>query len=382
MAMFVRDSFFTKMSARAHWRLLRWLGPWAQGKGSPGPVARRQLHLPAELRAPGVEALVYRPTDRAPIGSYLLAHGLNPQGPDDARCDRFARVLAHAGFLVMVPRLSAFTQLRVDASAGAELSRALQALVDLPEHPGGVRPGLFSISFGSFPALLTAASPDVGPLLGSLIVFGGYADFLATCRFMMGADPAAPEPDPTCMVGLALNVAPLLFAGETAQVLTTAWRAFVAQVWAAPDMKDVARLGEVARILSVGLPVDLVEVFLQGCGVQSGFAARVEDVLTRIDVDGLEPRGCLHAVRCPVHLFHGRNDDVIPCSQMDALAAGLTGVRPRTYLTGLYDHSRSDGDALGLRRLTRVAHLRALAGEVKTMAAMVHALVVSGMATA
>jgi hypothetical protein len=80
-----------------------------------------------------------------------------------------------------------------------------------------------------------------------------------------------------------------------------------------------------------------------------------------------------------VHLFHGRNDDVIPCSQMHALAAGLTGVRSRTYLTGLYDHSRSDAGGLGLRQLTQAGQLRALAGEVKTMAAMVHALVGSGM---
>jgi pimeloyl-ACP methyl ester carboxylesterase len=326
--------------------------------------------------AAAMNALVYVPTDRRAIGGYLLAHGLNPQGPDDPRCDRFARILAHAGFVVMVPRLEAFTQLRVDAGAAAHLSRALRALIALPEYPRGVRPGLFSISFGSFPALLTAASPDVGHLLGSLVVFGGYANFVETCRFMMGtAGAEGPAPDPTCMVGLALNVAPVLFVGDDERRLTTAWRAYVKQVWAAPDMKDAGRLAAVAGHLAADLPPGLVETFLQGCGVQPGFAIRVEEALSRIDTAALDPRARLHAVQCPVHLFHGRNDDVIPCAQMHALAAGLTAARPRTYLTGLYDHSRQESGPLSLQQVP------ALAGEVTTMAAMVHAMVISGTRT-
>jgi pimeloyl-ACP methyl ester carboxylesterase len=372
------------IALRAHLRLLQWLGPWAPPTGAPTAVARESLTIPpgpagaaTDVATPDqapVEALLYRPTDRAPIGGYLVVHGLNPRGPADPRCDRFARILAHAGFLVMVPRLSAFTELRVDRSAAGELGRALAAFVALPEHPRGVRPGLFSISFGSFPALLTAANPEVGHLVGSVIVFGGYANFVETCRYMMGAaGTAGPMPDPTCMVGLALNVAPHLFAGETAQRLTAAWRAYVDQVWAAPSMKEPARLAATANQLAATLPADLVETFLQGCGVQPGFSARIEAALGRLDADELDPRACLHAVRCPVHLFHGRNDDVIPCTQMHALAKGLTAVRAKIHLTGLYDHSRQDAVSLGLDRLP------SLAGEVRTMAGMIHAMVESGM---
>src|SRR5262245_4647256 len=101
-----------------YWRLTRWLGPWPKDTRVPSGVSRRRIRFTAEgPEQREVEALVYVPTDRAPIGSYLVAHGLNPRGPDDDRCDRFARCLAHAGFIVMCPRLDALTQMRLDASA-------------------------------------------------------------------------------------------------------------------------------------------------------------------------------------------------------------------------------------------------------------------------
>ena len=325
-----------------------------------------------------LEALVYTPTDRAPIGSYVIAHGFNPQGPDDPRCDRFARVLSHAGFVVMCPRLHAFTRLRVDASAAVDLSRAVTALMALDEHPRGRRPGIFSISFGSLAALLAAASPDVGPLVGGLVVFGGYANFVDTCRFMLGTGASGgdlPAPDPTCLVGLAINSADVMYPEKERRHLTDAWRAFVARVWGVPDMKQHARFSEVARELATALPPELIAPFLQGCGVTPGFAPLVEEALGRLDADAVDPRGHLHAIRCPVHLFHGRRDDVIPYSQMQEIAAGLTGTGARTYLTGLYDHSRGEAGAGHW-----LARLPVWLKELKTMGAMVHAMVVSATA--
>ena len=379
--------------AYTYWRLTRWLGPWTKDNQSPAAVSRRRVrivaqgnedhlaaqgnedHLTAQDSEDPIEALVYTPTDRPPIGSYLVAHGLNLRGPDDERCDRFARVLSHAGFLVMCPRLNALTQMRLDASAVAEFSRSLEALIALPEHPRRKLPGIFSISFGSFPALMTAASPKVGHLVGSLVVFGGYADFVDTCRFMMGAAPSGSrdlEPDPTCMAGLAINTAAVLFEDEAKRELTEAWRAFVARVWGAPDMRRPERFSEVALQLAAELPAELMQTFLQGCGVAPGFAARVEEALARTDVEAMDPRAHLHEIRCPVHLFHGLRDDVIPCSQMQVLASALSKANPKTYLTGLYDHSR------GYAGTTALAQLPALLKETKTMAQMVHAMVLSG----
>ena len=99
-------------------------------------------------------------------------------------------------------------------------------------------------------------------------------------------------------------------------------------------MKRSHRFTEVARQLAADLPAHLAQTFLQGCGVVPGFASLVEEALARIDVDAMDPRRHLHAIRCPVHLFHGRRDDVIPYPQMAVLAAGLTSANPKSYLTG------------------------------------------------
>jgi pimeloyl-ACP methyl ester carboxylesterase len=361
------------LSPRAHWRLTRWLGPWTDNTRAPSTVADRRISEPATAEHPAFEARVYTPADCRPVGSYLVAHGLNARGPDDPRCDRFARVLAHAGFVVMVPRLHSFTRLRVDSSAAADLSRGLQALLALDEHPRGTLPGVFSISFGSFPALLMAASPELGPQIGGLIVFGGYANFVETCRFMMGAGADRhPAPDPTCLVGLAINSAHLLFEGPDQQLLADTWRDFAGRVWGAPDMQKPEQHTPLAHQLAATLPVHLREVFLQGAGVLPGFAPRLETALSSGAFAAVDPRDRLHTVRCPVHLFHGRNDDVIPYSQMLALADGLAAARPRTYLTGLYDHSRTQGASGGLRQLP------AMLAEIKTLGAMIHAMVTSG----
>src|SRR5262249_24117278 len=274
-----------RIPIRAYWRLTRWLGPWNTADRVPWAICCRRLRLAGrQSENADTEALVYVPTDRAPIGSYLIAHGLNPQGTDDERCDRFARVLCHAGFVVMCPRLSALMQMRLDTTAITQLSTSLQALIALREHPGNKLPGIFSISFGSYPALMTAASPEVGHLVGSLIVFGGDANFTDTCRFLIGgssADAAVLAPDPTCMAGIAINTAAVLFEGEQQRRLMEAWYAFVARVWGVAEMQHPERFTTAARALAAELPPELVQIFLQGCGVVPGFAAWVEEALLR-----------------------------------------------------------------------------------------------------
>jgi hypothetical protein len=206
-------------------------------------------------------------------------------------------------------------------------------------------------------------------------VFGGYANFVDTCRFMSGAaSPRSgePQPDPTCMVGLAVNMARVLFHSEDGRKLAHAWLAFVSRVWGVPEMKQSERFSEVALQLAADLPAKLAQTFLQGCGVIPGFASLVEEALARIDVEAMDPRRHLHAIHCPVHLFHGRRDDVIPYSQMAELAAGLSSANPKSYLTGLYDHSRGGSAAMAF------AQLPALFREIKTLAAMMHALVLGG----
>jgi len=150
--------------------------------------------------------------------------------------------------------------------------------------------------------------------------------------------------------------------------MASAWAAFVSGGWGAPEIRRPAHFAELARHPAVDLPPELAQVFLQGCSVTPGFAARIEEAFSCTDTTAMDPRARLHTIRCRVHLFHGRVDDVVPYSPMDVLAAALPDANPKTYVTGLYDHSR------GAPATTPMARLK----EVRTMAGMVRALVLRG----
>src|SRR5262245_36535473 len=116
--------------------LIRWLAPWAPQHRSPTGIQRRRRlfrdgeitgraarHLgrvPNESGPRKLEAYFYRP-DAEPLGAWLISPGLHFDGPDDPRLDRFCRVLANAGQLVIAPFLPSYLELLIDPSAADDL---------------------------------------------------------------------------------------------------------------------------------------------------------------------------------------------------------------------------------------------------------------------
>ena len=97
-------------SALSIGQLARWLGPWADSNKAPA-VATEDTAVD-ELRV-----RLYRPRD-APRATYLIAPGLHYAGADDPRLDRFCRILASGGHLVVAQcELGAQTAAR-DAETG------------------------------------------------------------------------------------------------------------------------------------------------------------------------------------------------------------------------------------------------------------------------
>jgi dienelactone hydrolase len=360
------------MKPRAFGRLVRWLGPWAKPDQSPERVSCREVEVVPQGIAPQ-RARLYAPEGEAPIGSYLVAHGLAVRGPLDARLDRFARVLAHAGFVVLVPSLPDFMELRVTPQAAAVFSAALRTLAALPERPGDVRPGLFGISFGGLPVLRVAGSEDTAADVGAAIVFGGYSDLHATMRFCLGAGDG--DGDPIVIPAVTMNLlGQLEDVPEDLGPVVEAWRTFARDTWSREDMKARERHLPVAEGLAAGLGEEHARFFLLGLGVTQKDRHVLLDAVDRRPYEPvLEPREGLQALRCPVHLFHGADDDVIPSRQMFALAEAMPpGVSVRTYLTGLYHHSRAPRFG---ELLPRAA---GLAREATTLLRMVGAMVSAG----
>jgi pimeloyl-ACP methyl ester carboxylesterase len=349
--------------ARALWALARWLGPWADGERSP-PVRRESVSI-GGARGP-FSAWVFSPP-RQPIGSYLVAPGLHFEGPADPRMRRFCAVLAAAGFEVLAPFLPDFLALEVAESAMGDLDAAFEHLRRRSPH----RPGVFSISFGSLPALRLAASPARRDQISHLICFGGYADLDRTLTFCLGDQPGAPR-DPLNQPAVFINLLDHLdgVPADRAE-LVAGWMRYLRATWGRPEMKAPDRYQPVARSIAAELPSEVRELFLVGCGVEPGALDRCRAALVRrAGCEHLDPRPHLKAIRCPVTLVHGRDDDVIPHRESLELARAMPeGAEVEVLITGLYDHTRS------------VPRLGSLAREGATMLRVLGAMV-RGVSTA
>lgn len=344
------------MSLGIQARLARWLGPWAAQDRHP-PVRR------AEARG-AVRARVYTPVGRSARGSLLLLPGLHPQGPDDPRLDRFAAVLAGAGLHVHAPFLSAFQALRLAPGLVDEAHGALDDLLAAPDRPPG-RPGVFSISFGSLPALRLAA--ERADDLRAALLFGGYADWRRAMIFCLtGGEGVAHDPLNRPVVYLNLLDA-LPGVPPDPAPLVAAWRRYIDATWGRIEMKAADAWPPVARALAADLPESLRPLFLEGCGVDcAGVTPRLTEALAAAgDRSYLDPAPALAADGAPVYVVHGADDDVIPHTEADALWTALPPARRAgRHITGLYGHT---GAAGGHGPLTLARELAAMTGILRAI---------------
>lgn len=264
----------------------------------------------------------------------LVIQGLHYAGPEDPRLDRFCKILAASGTLVLAPFLPDFARMRVEPTLATDAERAFDHLLSLPDLPRRTRPGIFSVSFGSLPAIQVAARR---PEVGGLMVFGGYADFDDTIHFSLEGAPDRPY-DPLNHCVAFINLLEQLPAADPAG-LEAGWMELIKRTWGRPHMKENDAHHVVAREIASRL-VD-AELFLQTTGLVPGSRALVDRALADKDIAFLDPLPWARRVRCPVVVAHGREDDVIPFEQASILADAIPN--SRLHLTGLYSHSGHSG---------------------------------------
>lgn len=347
----------------------RWLGPWA-GDRAPTRTRRREETLEAGGRA--MRIAVHEPRGAA-RAVWVVAPGLHFLGPGDPRLDRFCRVLAAAGFVVVAPYLPDFLSLVIAERASADLAVAFERAEEIARAASLPPPALFSISFGSLPAAAVAAS-ELGARARALVLFGGFCDFAETVRYSITGRASHEgvtlevEHDPLNAPVVHLHMLPLMPPELDRARLAAAWRAMVERTWGKPELK-VGRAREpfaldVAR--AHGLEGPLREAFLVGCGLAPGGEALVEAALSRLGAAyaWADPRPHLARVKPPVAIVHGRGDDVIPYFEAYKIRAALPAGHPHgLHVTGMYGHT---GSAL--------PSPRALAGELATLARVLRVL--------
>jgi pimeloyl-ACP methyl ester carboxylesterase len=366
------------------WRLLYWLGPWMPGHRFPADVVQRDVQLPRETSG-GQDYRPMRIREMKPAngpcrGTYLVAPGLHYLGPDDPRFDRFLRILAHAGYLVWSPFLPDYINLSVAKGVIPDFARALKHLLDHPDRPQNLKPAVFSISFGSLPALRLAADPATKDELGGLILFGGYANITTTLAYALGSRDGhmnMPKSDPLNRPVLFTNLLDCMnIKPELNETIRKSLLSFIHQTWGVeaqknPDRKLPESYLPIAEKLRDQLPEHLRDAFWLACGLSGDYQSHCEDLLKAHELPSfMDPLPHVSQIRCPVHLFHGRDDDVIPFQESLALEKAMAGdVQVKCHLTGLYNHTEKPS----LIGLLQVAPK--VPGEINSLVSMLRAMV-------
>ena len=333
---------------RAWWRLARWLQPGADSEASPHGVIRRSVVITGRT-GEEFEGWFYCPEGGAD-GSVLIAPGLHFLGPSDPRLDRFLRILAHSGLAVLCPFIPDYIDLRATPRSKTDFEDCVDVLLSQPECPQSCKPGLFSISFGSLLALHVLGQPKFANRFGGAVIFGGYCDWYETILFCLtgtvDGKPVATR-DPLNQPVIFLNYIDCLpEAPANSEKLIGAWRAYMREVWGKDEFKESAAFKEAAsQFVEMADPAD-AELFRVTTGISEGaeelFLAAHKRAGDRFE--HLDPKPGLSRIECPVFLFHGRDDDVIPYTQCDRLAEELPSEAVGgSYITGVYGHTGHSG---------------------------------------
>jgi pimeloyl-ACP methyl ester carboxylesterase len=231
-------------------------------------------------------------------------------------------------------------------------------------------PGLVGFSFGSPQALAASGHPELRNRLAGVVGFGGYCDLERTLVFQFTGDHELhgekhhlrPDPYGRWIVG--------------ANYLTSI-----------PGMEDYERVSEGLRnlaaragdegVMSWDVRFDAFKLELRGRissrerevfdlfappshrepdrSEGAEMAHKLAAAGRRVN-PGIEPGPLLSSVPGPVHLLHGRQDHLIPFTEMNRMLAALPrGIEARGIVTRLFGHSSQDpfpGLVTGAREAT------------------------------
>jgi pimeloyl-ACP methyl ester carboxylesterase len=275
---------------------------------------------------------LYRSSEQ-PRGAVVVVPGLTPDGKDDARLVAFAKSLARARFLVLVPDIANTRALKVSAADSAFIADAIEELAQRAAGGGEGSVGLVAISYAVGPALLAATQPPAARHVRFIVAIGGYYDIEAAVGFVTTGYYRAPD-------GSWQHAAPNEW-GKWVFVRSNADR-----VGDPGDRDRLRRIAErqlgdpragigdlVARLGPEGRAV--YELVSNGDPARTPalverLPAAIRDELRRLDLKGRDFR----AIAGPVFLVHGRDDAIIPYTESVKLAAALG---PQADLT-LLDH--------------------------------------------
>jgi alpha-beta hydrolase superfamily lysophospholipase len=290
-------------------------------------VDKRTVSYRWEGRARSAD--LYRPAGTARAGLVLLP-GVAELGGDDPRLVAFARALARAGFVVLVPELAGLRQLRVSFSDVQEVTDAFAWLVRQQELVPAGKAGLAAFSYASGPALLAAMDDAIRDQVAFVFAVGGYHDlrrvltYFTTGYYVHNGREKYLSPDDYGKWAFVAGNLDRIEDETDRKLLTTLAR----RLWRDPAAVTddlVPSLGREGR--SLWAFVNNRDPRL----VPSLLAALPEAIRQEISSLNLAAHD-LSRLRAPLILVHGYEDPMIPFTESISLARGVSNGRARLYL--------------------------------------------------
>ena len=300
---------------------------------------------------------LYR-NSQQPRGALVAVPGLTPYGKDDPRIVAFARSLARARFLVVVPDMATTRALKVSAADSIFVADAIEEAAQ--RFAGGAERsvGLAAFSYAVGPALIAAAQPRAGRHVRFIVAIGGYYDIDAAISFVTTG--AYRLPGGSWRQGTPNEYGKFVFLRSNAdRVADPADRERLTLIAARRLANPTAELGDLAARLgpegrAVYELIDNRDPDRVGELIQ-GLPNAIRRELRELDLKARD----LTAIAGPVVLVHGEDDAIIPSGESVRLAAAL-GPRAELYLIQHFAHVDAGTTGLGDSLLLWNAAVRVL----------------------
>jgi dienelactone hydrolase len=345
-------------------RTLRYLRSWLTGRDDVRVreivVHRDGTPVPTTLLTPG---------DPDPfLPAWIILHGITRPGRAHAQLVRFTRALAEGGCAVLVPEVPEWRELDLSPSLTVPTIRAcLDGLDGLGNLVSPETPGLLGFSFGAPQALAASGHPDLKGRLRGVAGFGGYCDLERTVVFQFTGhhdhqgESHHLRPDPYGRWIVGANYLTGVPGMEDFEDVAAGLRRLAARAGDEGVMSWDPRFDALKVDLRIGMSPARREVFdlfappsnhepERSAGEE--MARRLAAAARRLD-PGIEPGPSLANVPGPVHLLHGRQDHLIPFTELYRIQAALPDdIGTRALVTRLFGHSSQDafpGVVEGLR---------------------------------
>ncbi len=148
-------------------------------KQTPEPE-RVQVHIPG--RKGFIDGDLYLPGE-SPLAGILLVPGIAEEGKNDPRLMSFARSLARARMVVLVPDLKSLRQLEVSKKNVDEIAAVFEWFLLRDDLVSSERFGLMAFSYAVGPTLIAAMKPELADNVDYVVGVGGYYDLRAVMTF-------------------------------------------------------------------------------------------------------------------------------------------------------------------------------------------------------